>query len=291
MVVGQHVAAGQRGGHGGHHLQNRGLLGRGVAADPGRGRDRHVALVVADRAGPERDRMQVGDRRQHRQVLGQPHRLGHLGQHGADDRAHRQHRWQLGQRGAGQLDQPVVVPGLLAAVVGQPRQGHRQPGGGHAAGEPGVEVVEGLDEGVGLLVELLLVFCDVETVAQRVVALGARYPGRPPDPGRRLGGPEPLDRQAAAHLLGRQVRTAGVHPQHAVADRVAMIVDRHGGAPLAGDRDGHQRCGGVGVAPGQLGGAVGDRGPPLVGVLDGGAVGCHLGLHPAVDRPDDRAAE
>ncbi len=250
------------------------LLEGHVAADPGGGADVEVGLVVRHRAGADGRGVEVRRAQDHLGRGGDAQLLGRGRLHRPQD-VHR--RLQLGQLlplDPGQAqEQRVVVDAVDVPVVRDPVEGDGVVGGGEAAGEAQVQVVLGLQEFVGLPVDVGLRVLQVEDVGDGVLArAGGDAPGAS-DPVPELVHPVALQGDGPAGDAPHVGRAPGVHPDDGVHQRAPASVHGHGAGPLAGA--GH--CGDLvpllGVAGQEAAGGRYDGLPPLRRVLLRAAIG------------------
>ncbi len=140
----------------------------------------------------------------------------------------------------------VVLHAVRVAVVGHPAGHDRVVARGHAAGELEVQVVGHVEELVRALVDLGQLVADVQHVRGGVLArrrghaTGELHPA--PDPWKA----DALHAERPAELPAQVRRAAHVHPEDAVRERRAGLVDRHralalGAAAHRGDIGGRTR--------------------------------------------------
>ena len=156
LLLGEDEVATRDGaGEGPEAVGDVGLLERHMGRDPGRGADVQMALVVPHGARAHAGRLHVGRAADHRRVRRQgpaPGATSFLT--GPRISMAPDQIGQLVALDAGHLQQLVVIDDVGGiAVVGDPVEQDRIEGGGEASGEAQVDVVLGIEEFVGLLVE------------------------------------------------------------------------------------------------------------------------------------------
>ncbi len=157
----------------------------------------------------------------------------------------------------------VVLHVVRVAVVGHPTGHDRVVARGHAAGELEVQVVRHVEELVRALVHVRQLVADEEHVRRRVLAGRRGHAAGELHPAPDARQADALHAERPAELTAQVRRAAHVHPEDAVGERRAVLVDGHRALALGAAADGGD-LGGRTVVAGEESPRRGDHGPPPV---------------------------
>ncbi len=248
------------------------LLERDVAGDPRRGAHVQRSGEVAAGARTDGGRVHVGGTAEHGNARRDPEiRCGrwHDLTDGGDRRVQVREDAAL-QPGIG--EQLVAVGDIVGIpIVGEPVQGDRVVGCGDPAGEHEVDVVLGLEERPGTVVDVRSLGSQPEDVGDRVLACAGRGAACDLDPLAGLAGVVSLELDRSTDQVGDVRGAPGVHPDDCVVDGSTVLADGDRARPLAGDT--HRDD--VGIRVRRHGASTGgcDGVPPLTRVLLGASTG------------------